>query len=272
MAKRGSNVRRLYFTAFVLLSVVPTPVLAATRPMSELGAAYKWGMTSDEVLGMLGDQLHAKYSDLVSHEADVYKQDQLRQTERDLKQQQREALVKFDGVSPSCRNWSTSLVQQEFVQRNDESMLVVTEAKLRRFLFFWHDKLYKQVLAFDSQHAAQQGNTFEDFTQVLQDRYGPAEMKFIPLRTKGDDMKLDHLEWPATGDYQLIASDQTDEYDNYYVVLFNPSVASQVEAHRKTHPGATRIHSGLVDAATAPATGPSPDRNEDIVDRIMSRK
>jgi hypothetical protein len=272
MAKRGPNVRRPYITAFVLLTIVLTPVLAAARPMSELGATYKWGMSSDDVFRMLGDQLHAKYSELVSHEPDVYKQDQLRQTERDLGQQLRESLVKFDGVSPSCKSWSTSLVQQEFAQRNDESMLVVAEPKLRRFLFFWHDKLYKQVLAFDSEHAVKQGSTFEDFTRLLQDRYGPAEMRFSPYRTRGDDMKLDHLEWPATGDYQLFASDQTAEYDNYYLVLFNPSVANQVEVRRKARAGGMRTGNGLVDSATAPATASSPDRNEDIVDRITNRK
>jgi len=265
-------VRRLQITACVLSTIVLMPVLAAAaRPVSELGAAYKWGMSSDEVFRMLADQLHAKYSELVAHEPDVYKQDQLRQTERDLVQQMRETLVKFDGVSPSCKSWSTSLVQQEFVQRNDESMLVVSEPKLRRFLFFWHDKLYKQVLAFNSENAAKQGNTFEDFTRLLQDRYGPAEMRFSPYRTRGDDMKLDHLEWPAAGDYQLFASDQTEEYDSYYVVLFSPSVASQIEARRKARAGSVRGNL-IIDSATAPAAAPTPDRNEDIVDRITNRK
>jgi hypothetical protein len=264
--------RRLDITAFVLLTVVLTPVLAAARPISELGASYKWGMSSDEVLRMLGDQLHAKYSELVSREPDVYKQDQLRQTERDQAQELRESLVKFDALCQSCKGWGTSLVQQEFAQRNDESMLVVVEPKLRRFLFFWHDKLYKQLIAFDSEQAVQKGSSFEDFTRLLQDRYGQAEMRFSPLRTRGDDMKLDHLEWPATGDYQLFASDQSDDYDNYCLVLFNPTIASQVEARRKARPAA-RIGGGLVDSATRPAQQESsPDRNEDIVDRIVRRK
>jgi hypothetical protein len=264
-------VRRLHITAFLLSVLAATPVIAATRPISELGATYKWGMTSDEVLRLLDEQLHAKYSELVAHEADVYKQEQLRKKERELAQEQRESLVKFDGVSPSSKGWSSSLVMKEFAQRNDESMIVVAEPKLRRFLFFWHGKLYKQVLAFDSEHAAEQGNTFEDFTRVLQDRYGQAEMRFLPFRTRSDDMKLDHLEWPATGDYQLFASDQTDEYDKYCLALFNPSVANQVVSGRRAHPAATRVGSALVDAATAPASS-SVDRNEDVVDRILNHK
>jgi hypothetical protein len=264
-------VRRLHITAFLLSVVAATPVMAATRSISELGGTYKWGMTSAEVLRLLDEQLQAKYSELVAHEPDGLKQDLLRKKERELAQEQRASLVKFDGVSPSCKGWSSSLVMQEFAHRNDESMLVVTEPKLRRYLFFWHDKLYKQVLAFDSAHAAEQGNPFEDFTRVLQDRYGQAEMRFLPFRTRADDMKMDHLEWPATGDYQLIASDQSDEYEKYCLVLFNPSVANQVASGRKLHPTATRVGSALIDAATAPAS-PSADPNEDVVDRILNHK
>lgn len=262
--------RRACTTVFVLVALL-APCSAMARPISDLGGAYKWGMSSNDVLRMLNEQLHAKYSELVAHESDAYKQDQLRLKEGELGQQLRESLIKFDGVSESNRSWNTSLVQEEFAQRNEESMLVVNEAKLRRFLFFWQDKLYKQVIALDAEHAAGQGSTFEDFTRVLQDRYGPAEMRFAPLRTSEDDMKLDHVEWPAAGDYQLFARDQTDVYDNYCLVLFNPTVAAQVETRRKARVGVVRAGSVLIDSVTAtPAS--SVDRNEDIVDRIIGHK
>lgn len=261
--------RRPCTTVFVAAALL-APLSAMARPVSDLGGSYKWGMSSADVLRMLADQLHAKYSELVAHESDAYKQDQLRLKESELEQQLRESLIKFDGVSESTKSWNTSLVQQEFAPRNDESMVVVNEPKLRRFLFFWQDKLYKQVITLDAERAAGQGGTFEDFTRLLQERYGPAELRFLPLRTHDDDMKLDHLEWPATGDYQLFASDQTDVYDNFCLTLFNPSVAAQVEARRKARGGVARAGSMLIDAATAPVS--SVDRNEDIVDRIVGHK
>lgn len=258
-------------TTAVFVAALLAPLSALARPVSDLGGAYKWGMSSDSVLRMLTEQLHGQYSELVAHESDAYKQDQLRLKEGELAQQLRESLIKFDGVSASNRSWNTSLVQEEFAQRNDESMLVVNEPKLRRFLFFWQDKLYKQVIALDAERAAGQGSTFDDFTRVLQERYGAAEMRFSPLRTNGDDMKVDHVEWPASGDYQLFARDQTDVYDNYCLVLFNPSVTAQVETRRKAHVGLARAGSGLVDAVTA-APASTVDRNEDIVDRIIGHK
>jgi hypothetical protein len=113
------------------------------------------------------------------------------------------------------------------------------------------------------------GKKFDDFTHILEDRYGASEMRFSPFRTH-DDMKLDRLEWPAEGDYQLFASDQSEFYGNYCLVLFNPNVAKQVEAHR-TRDSSRANRNVMVDSLTAPAP-PSPDRNEDIVDRIIGGK
>ena len=254
---------------FVLATVL-APLPAAARPMSELGGKYKWGMSTADVFQLLGDQLHAKYAELLTHEPDVYKQDQLRQRERDDEQGLRESLFKFDGTEAN-KSWSASIVQQEFAQHNDEVMIVVSEPNLRRFLFFWRDKLYKQLIALNAEHPAVRGKTFDDFTHVLEDRYGKAEMKFSPTRTH-DDMKLDRLEWPATGDYQLFASDQSDFYGNYCLVLFSPNMAKQVEARRSTRdPSARANRNALVDSLTAPAPS-SVDRNEDIVDRIIGKK
>jgi hypothetical protein len=83
-------------------------------------------------------------------------------------------------------------------------------------------------------------------------------------------MKVDHLEWPAEGDDQLFAIDQTEFYGNYCLMLFNPKVATEVEAHRRAH-GARANGNALVDAVTTPAASSS-DRNEDIVDRIIGHK
>ena len=87
--------------------------------------------------------------------------------------------------------------------------MTLWEKDQRRFLFFWHDKLYKQFIAFNAEHPVFAGKSFDDFAKLIQNRYGPAEMKFTQMRPS-DDMKLDHLEWPASGDYQLYAIDQSE--------------------------------------------------------------
>ena len=114
-----------------------------------------------------------------------------------------------------------------------------------------------------------QGKSFDDFAKLIQNRYGPAEMKFSQMKTK-QDMKLDHLEWPASGDYQLYAIDQSEFYGNFCLVLFNPSVAKQVEQARTEHNTKPAKSNALIDAVTQQPKV-SGDANENIVDQITGK-
>jgi hypothetical protein len=242
---------------------------ADARAVGELAGKFKWGMSPEDCIKLITDGVHAKYVDLIKKEQDVYKQDQLRKDEQAEVQKVKDSYVKFDGVSPGTKGWSTSIVQTEFAPRNDESMMTIWEKDQRRFLFFWHDRLYKQYIAFNAEHPVFAGKSFDDFAKLIQNRYGPAEMKFAQMRTKAE-MKLDHLEWPAAGDYQLYAIDQSEFYGNFCLVLFNPSVAKQVEQARTEHNTKPAKSNALIDAVTQQPKV-SGDANENIVDQITGK-
>ena len=242
---------------------------ADARAVGELAGKFKWGLSPDDVMKLIDAGIHAKYVDMLKKEPDVYKQDQLRKDEQDEKQKVKDSYVKFDGMSPGNKAWGTSIIQNEFAPRNDESMLTLWEKDQRRFLFFWHDKLYKQYIAFNAEHPVFAGKSFDDFAKLLQNRYGPAEMKFTQMRTKSE-MKLDHLEWPASGDYQLFAIDQSEFYGNFCLVLFNPSVAKQVEAGRTEHNTKPAHDNAIIDAVTQPEKSTA-DPNANIVDQITGK-
>lgn len=242
---------------------------ANARAVGELAGKFKWGMSPEDCIKIITGQIHTKYVDLLKKEQDVYKQDQLRKQEQDDVKKVRDSYVKFDGVSPATKGWRTSIIQNEFAPRNDESMLTLWEKDQRRFLFFYHDRLYKQYIALNADHPAFAGKSFDDFAKIIQNRYGPAQMKFASLKTR-DDMKLDHLEWPAAGDYQLWAIDQSDFYGNFCLVVFNPIVARQVESTRTEHNPKVVHNNALIDAVTKPEKT-SGDSNENIVDQITGR-
>ena len=242
---------------------------ADSRAVGELAGKFKWGMTPEEAQKVISDGIHAKYAEMIKKELDVYKQDQLRKDETDEVQKVKDSYVKFDGITPGTKEWGTSIIQAEFAPRNDESMMTLWEKDQRRFLFFWHDKLYKQFIAFNAEHPVFAGKSFDDFAKLIQNRYGPAEMKFTQMKTKSD-MKLDHLEWPASGDYQLYAIDQSEFYGNFCLVLFQPSVAKQVEQARSEHNTKPARGNALIDAVTQqPKVGN--DANENIVDQITGK-
>lgn len=239
----------------------------STRAIGELMGKFKWGMAPDDVIKIIAAQIHEKYVEPMKATSDVYQQDQLRQKEADEVKQVRDSYVKFDGRKTG---WDTSIIDKEFVHRNDESMLVLWEKDQRRFLFFWHDKLYKQYIAFNAEHPVFAGKSFDDFAKLIQDRYGPAEMKMATMRTK-DDVTLDHLEWPPSGDYTLWAIDQSSFYGNFCLKLSQTSVLAGLEAGRKEHRVAQGGHSAIIDAVTAPEQNKG-DPNADIVDDILGHK
>lgn len=242
---------------------------ADARAVGELAGKFKWGMSPEEVQKVIADGIHAKYAEKIKKEPDIYKQDQLRKDEQDEVQKVKDSYVKFDGVSPGVKEWGTSIIQSEFAPRNDESMMTLWEKDQRRFLFFWHDKLYKQFIAFNAEHPVFAGKSFDDFAKLIQNRYGPAEMKFTQMKTK-QDMKLDHLEWPASGEYQLYAIDQSEFYGNFCLVLFNPTVTKEVEQARSEHNTKPAHGNALIDAVTQqPKVGG--DANENIVDQITGK-
>jgi hypothetical protein len=242
---------------------------ADARAIGELAGKFKWGMAPEDVNKVIAEGIHAKYVELLKKEMDIYKQDQLRQAEKDELQKVKDSYIKFDGVGEGNKTWGTSIIQNEFAPRNDESMLTMWEKDQRRFLFFWHDKLYKQYIAFNAEHPVFAGKSFDDFAKIIQNRYGPAEMKFTQLKTR-DDMKLDHLEWPAAGDYQLFAIDQSEFYGNFCLVVFNPNTAKAVEASRTEHNTKPAHGNAIIDAVTAPQKA-SGDSNENIVDQITGK-
>jgi hypothetical protein len=271
--------RRVFVLAVVLLSAAAVhakkghaPAAAkgqapSARAMGELAGKFKWGMSHDEVVKVIGESIHEKYVDQIKKEVDVYRQDLLRKQEKEDVDKVRQSLVKFDGQKSG---WDTSLVDKEFAHRNDESMLVLWEKDQRRFLFFWNDKLYKQYIAFNAEHPVFAGKSFDDFAKLIQNRYGQAEMKMATMRTK-DEVTLDHLEWPPSGDYSLWAIDQSSFYGNFCLKLMQASVLAALERGRLEHSPKVSNRNAIIDAVTAPEQVKG-DANDDIVDRITGKK
>jgi hypothetical protein len=237
------------------------------RAVGELMGKFKWGMTPDDVVKVIGDQMHLKTVEDLKKETDVYKQDQLRAKEKEDIEKVRTSLAKFDGQKSG---WDSSIIDKEFGHRNSESMLVMWEKDQRRFLFFSDNKLYKQYIAFNSEHPVFQGKSFDDFAKLIQGRYGAAEMKMAAMRTK-EDVQLDHLEWPSANDTTLWAIDQSGFYGNYCLKLFQTSVNNQVEKSRAEHSPKAGRGNAMIDAITAPETVKG-DPNEDVIDRVVGTK
>ena len=217
--------------------------------------------------------MHAKYVELIKKEPDVYKQDQLRKDEIDevaegqgLVRQVRRRLAGDQGVGDVDR-------PGEFAPRNDESMMMLWEKDQRRFLFFWHDKLYKQYIAFNAEHPVFAGKSFDDFAKLIQNRYGPAEMKFTAMKTK-NDMKLDHLEWPAAGDYPALRHRPVGVLRQLLPRALQPGRSPATSRRRapSTTPRRARATRSSTPSPSSPRSAATPTRTSSIRSPARLRK
>lgn len=237
-----------------------------TRAVSELAGKFKWGMSPTECMDLIEKDIRTRFEPRIRAEPDPFKQDIIRREMMDAITQMRNSYIKFTGQHTG---WDVSIVDREFGHKNDEAMLVIWEANQRRFLFFWQDRLYKQYLALPAERF--KGKTFEEFAEIIQERYGKAQINFAKMQTQ-DEMALDYLEWPPAGEYVLRAYDQSSFYGNFSLALLHKSVFPTVEKERavKSPARGHRVTTSVIDIVTREDSPGDP--NADIVDEVLGRQ
>lgn len=231
---------------------------APPRAVSELMGPYQWGISPEEAQKIVSDGLNTRYQALMVKEQDPLRQDAIRRELTDELAKLKDNYIKFDGQKTG---WDVSLIDREFSHNNNESMFVVWEKDQRRFLFFYNNKLWKQFVAFNAEHPAFAGKTFDDFAEIVQKRYGRASATFRKQRSN-DDQTFDHLEWPPMGDTILWAIDMTSLYNNFCLSLSQKSVMAEVEKERKSHVAASTGQAAreLIDSVVTPDKPEKPEK------------
>ena len=224
---------------------------------------HKWDMKSEKVLDMLEMDLREDFVPRIRKERDALKQDQLRREMMDAVKKLRKNLFKFTGKRTP---WDVSLIDKEFVHKNDESMIPQWGKRDRRFYFFHDDALYKIYIAFNADLF--KGKTFEDFAQVMEARFGPAERKYGT--TIMGKPKLDHLAWPPADGTIMRAIDNTGFYGNFCLVLINVATLERVQSGRELNNPGGKGGDSDVEAATRGKSDLSDD-NESIIDQITGK-
>jgi len=202
----------------------------ASAAIKKLAKPFKWGMTPNKVIGVVKKRIKAQYLPKIRASSDNrMKQDRLsRQLKSDIGKVKK-SYIKFGGKHTG---WDSSIVDDQFEKNNDESMLVVMEEDQQRFFFFHNKKLYKQVIAFNSDHPKYKGLTFGKFLQILMQVYGQGKPVF-----KSDVAglnKLHHVEWQGTDNYVLWAVDKSAVYGNFCLVVIDGKRQKLVKRGRKT--------------------------------------
>jgi hypothetical protein len=244
----------------------PAPVAKAAE-INEFRGEFKWGMAPQAVI----EKLHAKIDDVFKDQVEKYrtdpaKSDAVRRQIKTEKDKVTKSLAKFDG---GRGGWDVSIIDEEFVQNNGESLIVYKEAKSTRYFFFSSDNLYKMFVAFDKDVVA--GKSFQEFGDMMQQKYGKAQVVYRDVVLHGIKNKvLDAFLWRSAEGDGLRLVDRSKFYDVYCLVIYDQSVAERQGEVKKNRAGATPKGS-FVDSVID--SKPSDrDENDNVVDRITGKE
>jgi len=258
-------------TAGKTVKKAPAPQ-ADKKAVTELMGDFKWGMSKDEVLGVIDKGIDARYEEKIKETSDIYTQNKLRKQAAADKKKVRKNWIEFNGTATS---WDVSIVDREFDQKDDEAMLVLWELDKetgkdqRRFYFFVDGKLWKMFIQFNAD--VFQDKTFADFQAVMEKRYGPGA---IEMRTEPDGTEtFDYIYWRSDGVF-LRAIDLTKFYSSFCIAISDDSVEQWVYARRNERNPKKKRDSAIADAVAEDpekqkeGANKPPEDNSDVVDKI----
>lgn len=244
-----------------------TPAAEQAPPNSEAIAAalgeLRWGMEPRAVHTYFANKVRERFRERLSKAPGTIEEDRIRAEMETELRRLRESYVRFDG---DRTGWDLSFLRTEFTHGNRESMMVYRDENSQNFYFFIGGRLWKWFKAFDA--SVFQGQTFDQFAQAVQGRFGRAAERNGRLVEGGPEQHW--LEWQDRGT-RLRAVDQTRFYGFYCLVFEDRGTLGRLsELRTNTIQTGNQGDHALVESVTLPEGGESEsaDSHSDVVDRI----
>jgi hypothetical protein len=244
----------------------PAPIAKAAE-IKELKGEFTWGMTPQQVKEKLFAKIDENYKErMEKFRLDPAKSDQIRGLVKADKDRINKSFVKFEGKTPG---WEVSIIDEEFVPGNNESMLVYQENKQKRYFFFSGESLFKMFIAFDREIV--QGKKFVEFGEMMQSKFGRAQPVNRTIVLHGAKTEvLDTYLWRSSEGDGLRLVDRSKFYDVYCLVVYDRSVADRQAEVKKNKADAVPKGS-FVDSVITDKNSER-DENDNVIDRITGKE
>jgi hypothetical protein len=239
----------------------PPPMVTAEhkKALAEKFGGFKFGMSKDEVLGVLQKQIDERYEDKIKATTDIAVQDRYRKDKKAELSRIAQSYISFDAkTSP----WDVSIVEAEFAHNTDESMMERWENEggknQRRFFFFYNQKLWKMYLSLDVSIIPEEKRNFETFKSVMEGQYGAGAINDGTIA------------WRA-GDFDVRAVDRLKDYGALGLVVEDPKVRTDVLATREAHKPPEQAHNTIINSVIDKDNKDHPDMkaNGGAVDAVI---
>ncbi len=232
----------------------------SNEALNELVDGFEFGMTRVQVMAKIRRDVKARYEKRIFATSDVYQQDKLRREQEQEIDRIESSFIEFDGT---VSGWDVSVIDDQFVQKVGESMMVYWESglndvKQRRFFFFQDDRMYKMVLTLDVSILDKSKRTFDRFRPVLEQRYGSARE-----HPSG-------LVW-VVDDYIMFALDKLLHYDTICLVVADRGMSRKVLALRAKREKKVERKNPIIESMIGDGEVDI-DKGADTIDRILDKK
>jgi hypothetical protein len=191
------------------------------KTLAALYGGFKFGMSKDEVLGVLSKQLDDRYADKLKATTDMAVQDNLRREKKDELARVKASSTDFNGKRTG---WDVSIIEDEFAHGTGESMIERWEnsdgKNQRRFFFFKDGKLWKMFISLDVSILPADKKTFPEFQGRMEKLYGPG------------DVNEQTITW-RTDEFEVRATDKLKTYDALGLSIAEPRVQKELLAERE---------------------------------------
>lgn len=237
-----------------------TPVAAdKKKKLATLYAGFKFGMSKDEVVGLLAKELDERYEEKIKTTTDVAAQDRLRKEKKGEVARISSSFIEFKGKKSG---WDTSIVEDEFAHTTGEAMLERWENKdgknQRRFFFFKDGRLYKMFVSLDISFLPEDKKNFETFAGYMKAQYGPG------------DIDGGTITW-TTDEFVVRAVDKLKSYDALGLVIEDPKVVKPLLAERASKAPPKKETNSIIKAVIDTDGNDTPDTksNGNAVDAVI---
>lgn len=191
------------------------------KALAEKFGGFKFGMTKDEILGVLQKQINDRYDEKIKATTDVMVQDRLRKEKKTELGRTSSTYVAFDGKKTG---WDVSIIETEFAHGTGEAMMERWENEggknNRRFFFFKDQKLWKMYISLDVSMIPEDKRNFDTFKGVMEGAYGAG------LVDGGT------ISWRA-GEFDARAVDRLRDYGALGLVVEDPKVRTELVSARE---------------------------------------
>lgn len=167
----------LTFAAGVFAAtVVPADAMAdkkakkdAAKPsIEDILGDLKWGMSHAKVQEILADKINQDYLAKVKGSTDESYADTMRKSYADRADNMRKSYMPL--MRDNVASLSVSIIGEEFMPDNNESIITQREDIATKYYFFLNDKLYKIAVVYDSNYLGP--IAFDSFVATAEAKYG----------------------------------------------------------------------------------------------------